>query len=123
MLIEFLQKNKFFRRIIYKAGKARTKDMINRIGPFLNKNDFILDVGSGTCNVCEILLKKGYKITPLDIRDLSFVNNMKPVIYDGNKIPYDNNKFDKALILTVLHHTSNPEKILKEAKRDRKSVV
>jgi ubiquinone/menaquinone biosynthesis C-methylase UbiE len=123
MLIRFLQKNKFFRRIIYKIGKARAQDKIDKIESYLNKNDTILDIGSGTCNICEILSKKGYKITPLDVQDLSFVNNIKPIIYDGNKIPHDNNKFDKALILTVLHHTSNPEKILREAKRVSKRIV
>ena len=31
MIIQFLQKNKFFRKIIYKTGNARAKDMINKI--------------------------------------------------------------------------------------------
>jgi ubiquinone/menaquinone biosynthesis C-methylase UbiE len=123
MLIQFLQKNKFFRKIIYKVGNARAKDMIDKIQPFLNKKNSILDIGSGTCNVCEILSNKGYKITPLDVRDLSFVNNMKPIIYDGNKIPFNNDKFDKSLILTVLHHTPEPEKILREARRVSKSII
>ena len=117
MVIEFLQKNKFFRKIIYKAGKPRAQDMVSRIIPFLDKNDTILDIGSGSCNVCEILLKDGYQVTPLDVRNLSFVNNMKPVLYDGENIPFEDNKFDKALILTVLHHTPDPEKILSEARR------
>lgn len=123
MLTQFLQRNKFFRSIIYKAGQARAEDMVNKIKPFLDKNDVILDIGAGTCNVCEILSENHCKITPLDVQDLSFVNNMKPVIYDGNKIPYGDNQFDKALILTVLHHTSNPEKILQEAKRVSKKII
>lgn len=123
MLIQFLQKDKFFRKIIYKAGDARARDMVKRIQSFLNKNDLILDIGSGSCNVCEILSNKGYKITPLDVQNLSFVNNMKPVIYDGNKIPFNDDKFDKSLILTVLHHTPDPEKILHEAKRVSKRII
>ena len=123
MLLSFLQKNKFFRRIIYKAGKARAEGMVKKLILFYKKNDIILDIGSGTCNVCEILLQKGYKINPLDVQDLSFVNNLKPILYDGNRIPYDNNKFGIALILTVLHHTPNPEKILKEAKRVSKRII
>jgi len=123
MLIQFLQKNKFFRKIIYKAGDARAKDMIKRIRSFLDKKDLILDIGSGTCNVCEILSNKGYKITPLDVENLSFVNNLKPVIYDGNRIPFNDDKFDKALILTVLHHTPKPENILQEAKRVSKQII
>jgi len=104
MLIQFLQKNKFFRRIIYRAGKKRAQDMVGRIKPFLNKSDTILDIGSGTCNICEILLENNYRVFPLDVLDLSFVDGLKPIIYDEKKIPYGDDHFDKALILTVLHH-------------------
>ena len=123
MIIQFLQKNKFFRKIIYKTGNARAKDMINKIQAHLKKDDLIVDIGSGTCNICEILLNKGYNIAPLDVQNLSFVNNLKPVIYDGNKIPFNDDQFNKSLILTVLHHTSEPEKILREAKRVSKRII
>lgn len=122
-LINFLQKNKFFRKIIYKAGKERAKSIVKGIEPFLNKKDKILDVGSGTCNICEILYKKGYDVTPLDIQNLSFVDNIKPILYDGNKIPFGDDKFDVSLILTVLHHTPKPEKILMEAMRVSKQII
>jgi len=123
MLIQFLQKNKFFRKIIYKAGYARARDMVQKIQSFLDKKDLILDIGSGTCNICEILSNKGYKITPLDVQNLSFVDYMNPIIYDGTKIPFNDDKYDKSLILTVLHHTPEPEKILREAKRVSKRII
>lgn len=97
--------------------------MIEKIKFFLKKEDRILDIGAGTCNVCEILLRDGYRITPLDVQDLSFVDNIKPILYNGNKIPFRDNKFDVALILTVLHHTSRPEKIIEEAKRISKRII
>jgi len=97
--------------------------MVKKIEPFLKKTDLILNIGSGTCNLDEILLNKGYHLTSLDIQNLSFVDNIKPIIYDGNQIPFNNNKFYKSLILTVLHHTPNPEKILKEAKRVSKEII
>jgi len=123
MLISFLQKNIFFRNIIYQLGKMRANSMVGEIKSFLKKEDRILDIGAGACNVCEILLRDGYKITPLDIQDLSFVNNIKPIIYNGNKIPFNDNEFDVALILTVLHHTSHPEKVIEEAKRVSKRII
>jgi len=123
MFIEFLQKNKFLRRIIYKTGKARANFLIDKIQPFFDKKDTILDIGAGVCNICEILLKKGNKVIPLDIQDLSFVDNLKPVIYNGNKMPFKDNEFDTSLISTVLHHTPDPEKILLEAKRVSKRII
>ncbi|KKR07715.1 MAG: Methyltransferase type 11 [Parcubacteria group bacterium GW2011_GWC2_39_14] len=123
MLVKFLQQNKLFKNIIYKIGKARATDLIGRIKPLLNKSDNILDIGAGTCNVYELLLNGGYKVTALDIQNLSFVDKLTPTIYDGKKMPYDDNTFDKSIILTVLHHTSEPEKILQEAKRVSKKIV
>lgn len=123
MLIRTLQRNKLLRKIIYRSGDARARDLIRRIQPFLDKEDLILDIGSGTCNICEVLSKKGFKITPLDVQDLSFVDNMKPVIYDGNRIPFNDDVFDKSLLLTVLHHTHEPERILREAKRVSKRII
>jgi len=113
MNITFLQQNKLTKKIIYNIGRKRAQRMINRIEHFLDKKDKILDLGCGTCNVSELLTQKHYNVTPLDVKNLSFVQNLQPQIYDGNKIPYGENNFDKAIILTVLHHTPNPEKILK----------
>jgi len=123
MLVKFLQKNNFFRSVVYKLGKARANDIFGKIKPFLNKKSHILDIGAGTCNVCEILLEEGYNIVPLDIQDLSFVNNIKPILYDGDKIPFDDNKFDIALILMVLHHISYPDRIIEEAKRVSRRII
>jgi len=123
MVINFLQKNKFFRNIIYRVGNKRAIDTVGKIKKFLNKNNSILDIGSGTCNVYEVLLKKGYNVVGLDVRHFSFVENIKPVLYDGDKIPFEDNTFDVALLLTVLHHLPYPEKIIKEAMRVSKKVI
>lgn len=123
MFVEFLQKNNFFKKIIYKLGRHRAKDMVKQIEQYLNKHDHILDVGAGTCNICQVLRERNFSIIPLDTKNLSFIDNIKPIIYDGNEIPFKDNKFDVALILTVLHHTPKPEEIIKEAKRVSKRII
>lgn len=123
MITKYLQSNVFFRSIIYKIGRKRSLEMFDRIKKFLNKNNYILDIGSGTCNLYEILLQNHYKTVSLDVQNLSFVTNLQPMLFDGDKIPFDENKFDVALILTVLHHTPNPEKIIKEAMRVSKCII
>ncbi|GAG39124.1 unnamed protein product, partial [marine sediment metagenome] len=117
------QKIVFFRRIILKLSKYRAKDMVKQIEPYLDKHKNILDIGSGCCNICKILNEKQFKVTPIDVKDLSAINDIKPIIYDGKKIPFKKNKFDNALILTVLHHTPYPKKIIKEAKRVSKKII
>ncbi len=123
MGLRFLQKINFFKRIIYYGANPRSKEMVERIEPFLSKSDRMIDIGSGTCHTCEVLLGKGYNVIPLDVENLSCVDNILPIIYDGQKIPFDNDEFDKSLILTVLHHTKEPTKILQEAIRVSKRII
>lgn len=97
--------------------------MVKKIEAFLKKGDRIIDVGSGTCNVCEILQENNYKVIPIDIQDLSFVDKIKPIVYDGRKIPFGDEEFDVSIVLSVLHHVSAPESILNEAMRVSKIVI
>lgn len=76
-----------------------------------------MDLGSGSGEIYRNLIGKGYEVVPMDVEDLSYTKEAEPVIYDSEQIPCEDNAFDVVLILTVLHHASNPEKVLKEAKR------
>ena len=79
-------------------------------------------MGSGTTSRC--LKKEGYRVVGIDIEDLSIYPNLKPIIYDGSKLPFTTNEFDTALLICVLHHCgSNRVRVLKEAKRVAKRVI
>ncbi|MFH0890255.1 MAG: class I SAM-dependent methyltransferase [Candidatus Aenigmatarchaeota archaeon] len=117
MIPNFIRKNRLFGKALYLADRERSMYLTKLIEPNLNKNDTIIDVGSGACCLNEILAEHGYKATPLDVKNLSLVKNIKPIIYDGKKMPFGANEFDVALLITMLHHTKYPEKIIKEAKR------
>lgn len=123
MLLQLLKKNKYAKALVHEVGKHRARVMVKRILPFLNKNKAILDLGCGRGIISETLLKEGLKVTPLDVQDLSFVERVRPVIYDGEKIPFDADAFDVSLLITVLHHTPEPEKIIIEAQRVSKRMV
>jgi ubiquinone/menaquinone biosynthesis C-methylase UbiE len=123
MAKDFLRKNRLTRKLIYTGGKYRAKRTIGKISKYLTESESILDVGSGTCNIAEILKQRNHEITPLDIQNLSFCRNVEPVIFDGDRIPFEENKFDVALLLLVLHHTPNPHKILAEVSRVAKKII
>lgn len=111
------------KRIIYFFGKLRAKKIVAKVYPFLEQSQTIIDIGSGTGNVAELLKKMGKKVTPLDVQDLSFAPGITPIIYNGEKIPFPDSTFDAALLVCVLHHTKNPENLLKEAKRVAKKII
>lgn len=123
-VINFIQKKKLLRRLIHLITEVRAKKYIVKIIlTFLKKSDKILDIGSGPCNICRILRERGYNITPIDVQNLSIVDNIRPLLYDSVKIPFNDNTFDVALILTVLHHTPDPVLIIKEAVRVSKKII
>lgn len=124
MDINKLQQNLIARKIIHFLTNKRMLNHIwKRISKYISKSEKILDIGAGACNLEELLKDKIYDITPIDIQDLSFVDDIKPIIYNGSKIPFKNDSFDTSLILTVLHHTSNPDLILKEARRVSQKII
>lgn len=107
-----------------KSIESRLTSILGKITPYLNKEDKILDIGSGTGHTDHALLARGYKkIICLDRNDLNIFADTKPVLYDGGKLPFKDNSFDVAMILTVLHHTTDPEKIIREASRVAKRLV
>lgn len=119
-----LRYNPFFRWLFFSMGKyASQKNKIRRILPHLNPSDRIIDIGSGSGNLCALLQEKHFSVTPLDVRSESYVDNQEPIIYDGNNIPFSNDTFDTSLLIFVLHHTHNPEDVIKEAMRVSKKII
>ena len=66
---------------------------------------------------------KNNNVVTLNIIPGDFID----VVYDGKKIPFSNNTFDKILLRCVLEHVKDPSSILEEASRvlklDGKMVI
>jgi len=94
-----------------------------RIGPFINENETVLDIGAGGGWTGQLISEsKGAKVTLLDVKDFNH-SSLPVTIYDGEKIPFEDNTFDVSLLLFVLHHCKDPEAVLKEAMRVSKRVI
>lgn len=117
MVIQFIKNSSFLRKLIYNLGMARAWEMFGKIESFLKTGEKVLDVGAGIGVMTQVLVKKGYRVTPLDIKNLSFIDTVVPIIYDGKNFPFKDKQFDSCIILDTLHHTSDPRLILEEAKR------
>lgn len=59
----------------------------------------------------------------LDIANQAYKAKLKPILYDGNTMPFEDNQFDTALVMTVLHHAQDPEQVLREAQRVARTVI
>lgn len=99
---------------IWKADARRKRDWI---GTYLPEKARLLEIGAGPGSLLTVLRDDGHDITGLDISDSSFADDLRPTLYDGVSLPYANNSFDVALLLTTLHHTPDPDAIVREAMR------
>lgn len=121
--MKFTKKIGGLRELIFKIWLWDAKQKILKIETYLRPDDKIIDVGCGSCSVSFLLRNKGYEVEPIDVRDWSLTDDIVPRIYDGKNIPFEDDAFDVALILTVLHHTPHPVELLKEAKRVAGRIV
>ena len=82
-----------------------------------------IEIGSGPGSVLDVMRRQNYRVYGLDIRDTSFREDLRPVLYDGHTMPFHHKAFDTALLPTILHHTPDPDHIIMEAARISKRVI
>lgn len=109
--------------MILRLGKKRTEDIVRDVTPYLEPGEHILDVGAGTCEVAAALRQLGHKVVPVDVRDLSCVEGLDPLVYDGARLPFGANSFEVALLVNVLHHVREPIPLLREITRVARRIV
>ncbi len=123
-MLKFLYQIPFLRRLYF--DRLGFWWIRRKIAPFidhLSPNETIIDIGSGNGLICHYLREQGFRVTPLDVVDMAYNETVRPVVYDGNVMPFDDKTFDVAMILTVLHHTPAPEVVLKETQRIAKKII
>ena len=90
---------------------------------FIEKGSKILDLGCGSGIVAKNF-RDFFKaeIIGVDIKD-NRVLDIPFKIIDGKNLPFNDHFFDIVLISYVLHHSRDPERLLKEAKRVSKKLI
>lgn len=96
---------------------AREETLAARLAPHLRADQHILEIGAGNGLVAEMLHRRtGARFTLLDVVDYN--RSALPLhVYDGRNLPFEDNAFDLALLVFVLHHNPDPRPVLREALR------
>jgi SAM-dependent methyltransferase len=118
-----LQRNRATRAIIHSIERRRAESILLQIEPFLKGATSVVDIGAGPCVISEVLMASSYNIVPIDIQDNSFSDMVSPILYNGRRIPFQDDLFDVSLLLQVLHHTANPGAVLEEARRISERII
>jgi ubiquinone/menaquinone biosynthesis C-methylase UbiE len=128
-----MSKTLYFRNKYYKWLPIRflvervVKNMVNGtvdfLEDFIEEKEQIIDIGGGGGWISQELQKrKKTKNLILDVINLN-QTDLRLVIYDGKNIPFDDNTFDTALLICVLHHCQDSLRVLEEAKRVVKNRI
>jgi SAM-dependent methyltransferase len=115
-------KKTWLSKIVVTLLGLKADSICNRIQPYINGKN-ILDIGVGVGGVYSVLKTRGYNVVGIDVKDVSLIKEAKPLVYDGSHIPFENNFFDAALIIQVLHHCKDGLCVLDEALRVSRRVI
>lgn len=112
-----------FYQIFSKFYEMAAKKMCYDCQQFIKKGSKILDLGCGPGIITKTLQEFFQaEILGIDIQDTR-VADVPFRIYDGFDLPFQDNEFDVVFISYVLHHTKDPERVLREAKRVSKGRI
>ena len=105
-------------------NQLRTRAVINAILPFIGEDSAkLIDIGAGSCHISKTLSSKyGFDVTAIDVVDHN-ITDLPLKLYDGSKLPYDDNSFDAGLLVFVLHHAMDTSNLIKEAGRVCKKLI
>ncbi len=108
-------------RILKDQKRAQTKKELFK--EYLHFHSKIIDIGTGSGQFSLVLKEDGHQVTSVDIKDKTNTNLITPTVYEGEMLPFDTNSFEISMLITVLHHCPNPEKVFQEAVRVSKSRI
>ncbi len=99
-------------------------EQVTMLKPYLTGIRSVLDIGTGSSISIHYFAKKFPEIefVTVDIADMRQEKELPFVLYDGEKLPFDDNSFDITVLNEVLHHTEDPEPVLREAIRVGRAV-
>lgn len=102
----------------------RSRILSDLLGNVIPTGCHVLDVGSGDGLLGKLIFQLRPDITISGIDVLVRPRTHIPTdIYDGKIIPHDNGSFDGVIFVDVLHHTTDPMILLREAKRVARSTI
>jgi ubiquinone/menaquinone biosynthesis C-methylase UbiE len=89
---------------------------------YLPENCSILDIGGGQGLITNLLAKKLHaRAVNTDVINYSL--DASCISCQKDQLPFSKHQFDYSLLIDVLHHAQNPEKLLKEAKRVTRNKI
>jgi len=102
----------------------RVRVLAEHVGDFLSPGATVLDVGCGDGLLASEVHRRrpDVNVTGIDVL-VRPTARIKVTPFDGFTIPFPDDSFQSVLLVDVLHHTTDPTKLLREASRVARSEV
>jgi SAM-dependent methyltransferase len=98
--------------------KRRVRVLSEQLAAVLPKDARVLDVGCGDGLISKLIMERRPDVRIEGIDILIRPQTHIPVVqFDGTKIPHGDGSFDAVMFVDVLHHTPDPNVLLREAAR------
>ena len=103
---------------------SRAEFFVSLFEKYLSANSEVLDIGGGWGFYAAPLKKRGHHLVVLDAVKPGYQEAPVVICEPGQPIPFPDKSFDVSLMITMLHHTSDPEAVINEARRvTRKRLI
>ncbi len=102
----------------------RARVLSERLAQMLPPNAKVLDVGCGDGSIDRLIGERRPDVTISGVDLIVRPRTHIPVTaFDGKRIPFQDGAFDIVMFVDVLHHTDDPETLLREARRVARQTV
>ncbi len=96
----------------------RTRVLTERLRPYLSGFESVLDLGSSNGKLAAAIFKGDANVRLVGCDEHVLDDAVIPITKcPGHDLPFEDGSFDCVMLVDVLHHDLQPERILAEAKR------
>jgi SAM-dependent methyltransferase len=111
---------------LHEVGVLRNRFRIlaRHLADFLPASGSVLDVGCGNGVIAQSIMQisPGLEISGIDVKRRPACT-IPCEVYDGHRIPRDEDSVDLVLFVDVLHHVEQPQELLLEARRVARRAI
>lgn len=104
--------------------KRRIECLSNAIAALIPASAKVLDVGCGDGQLAALIINKREDISVEGVEIMLRQQSHIPItLYDGQRLPKEDESVDVVMFVDILHHTTDPTVLLKEAVRVSKGHI
>jgi SAM-dependent methyltransferase len=100
----------------------RRDRLVDAIDAYVPSSASVLDIGCGNGEVGRRLTTVDREVYGLETQERAQCS-IPLTVYDGSRLPFADDSFEWAIVIDVLHHSADPDRVIAEARRVARAGV